>query len=121
MTKWVPVNPADLAPGEKFRAVSESTTVTGIVKDVAADVVQDAIDNEWVYVEWDWFRRKPKPPKRPAEPPAATLVRKVSTGEQGLRQSSGEWLVVSTHGTSDWLAWDAWIAPGDEIELLWTK
>lgn len=60
MTKWVPVNPADLAPGDRFKAVNESTTVTGIVRDVAADVVQDAIDNEWVYVEWDWFRRKPK-------------------------------------------------------------
>jgi len=60
-------------------------------------------------------------PTRPTEPPPGSVVRKVSTGEVGVRDKDPDapWEVTNpTHrNEAGSFSWDAWIEPGDEIEL----
>jgi len=60
-------------------------------------------------------------PTRAPEPPPGSVVRKVSTGEVGVRDKDPDapWEVTNpTHrNEAGSFSWDVWIEPGDEIEL----
>ena len=61
----------------------------------------------------------------PDEPPVGTVVRKVSTGEVGVRHNARDkpWKIHNAGGFYVGLdGWDDWIKPGDEIEIAeWVK
>ncbi len=130
MGKWQPVNPADLKPGDKFKGVAGDTAITGIVRKVEAEshTVHAGGECSFFIPKWEWFRRKPAKPTRPAEPPAGTVVRNVRTGEVGVgdgyRGESGAWNVTDPgkQQVSRSCHWEEWINRGDEIEVAeWVK
>lgn len=131
MGKWQPVNPADLKPGDKVKAISSGGKVSGLVEVTDSNGYVLIRFGKLFYLRSDcrdvqWFRRKPAKPTRPAEPPAGTVVRKVSTGEVGIRDcdTSAPWEVIDPSrilGAGSY-SWDTWIQPGDTIEIAeWVK
>lgn len=131
MGKWQPVNPADLREFEEAKAVIDCglnvvgeffTSSDGKVGFQGLTMRFNPAD-EGI----QWFRRKPAKPTRPAEPPAGTVVRKVSTGEVGVRETHvgfPPWNVTDPASTRGPVPkfWNEWIAPGDEIEIgEWVK
>ena len=126
MSKWEPVNPADLKPGDKFKAVAAVTNeefIGTIGRLIGAGCVSK---DGWLlpFRRGDkWFRRKPAKPTRPAEPPAGTVVRNTTEKWIGMRDDDHWWYVHSYDGqfVSSY-NWDDWIAPGDEIQIAeWVK
>lgn len=128
MGKWQPVQPSELKVGDEFKLVVATTEVRGVVAD-ASDctyVIDENLEG-WnrVQCQAKWFRRKPAKPTRPTEPPTGTVVRKVSTGEVGVRDTDPDkpWNLHNAGGfyigPDDW---GDWIKPGDEIEIAeWVK
>lgn len=125
MGKWEPVNPADLKPGDKFKGVAGDTAITGIVRKVEAEshTVHAGGECSFFIPKWEWFRRKPAKPTRPAEPPAGTVVRNTTEKWIGLRDDDHWWHVHTYDGAFvSSYNWDDWIAPTDEIQIAeWVK
>ena len=127
MGKWEKVEPSMLKVGDEFKLVVATTEVRGVVADDSdCTYVIDRNLEGWKRSQFQakWFRRKPAKPTRPAEPPAGTVVKKVSTGEVGVRSFHElcPWSIVRSGGVHAWDSWDDWIAPGDAIEIAeWVK
>ena len=130
VSKWEPVNPADLKPGDKFKGVAGDTAITGIVRKVEAEshTVHAGGECSFFIPKWEWFRRKPAKPTRPVEPPAGTVVRNTRSGVVGKHfaplndDDTRNWALLKIDGDSEWKKWDDWIAPTDEIEVAeWVK
>lgn len=136
MGKWEKVDPTDLKPGDKVKCVElidghEVTLSGSVVATQGREVHLGA--GVWVKPRTpifqtehkvEWFRRKPKPPTRPVEPSAGTVVRNVRTGEQAARYADfeGWWFVHKDDRFVGNKHWNDFVAPGDEIEIAeWVK
>ena len=125
MGKWEPVNPADLKPGDKVKAISSGGKVSGLVDVTDSNGYVLIRFGKLFYLRSDfrdvqWFRRKPAKPTRPAEPPAGTVVRNMVTGRVGWCDDDQTWRWYV--GGVGWRNWKDWIVPGDTIEIAeWVK
>ena len=133
MSKWEPVNPADLKPGDKVKCVERlddhEISYRGVVKSkmdgdvhLGAGLWIPRVANKIHRTghSYTWFRRKPKPPTRPAEPPTGTVVRNMVTGRVGWCDDDQTWRWYV--GGVGWQNWKDWIVPGDTIEVAeWVK
>ena len=128
MGKWEPVNPADLKPGDKAKAISSGGKVSGLVDVTDSNGYVLIRFGKLFYLRSDfrdvqWFRRKPAKPTRPAEPPAGTVVRNTTEKWIGMRDD-GHWWHVHTYDGAfvSSYNWDDWVSVGDTIEIAeWVK
>lgn len=129
MGRWEPVNPADLTLVDE-RHLKETEAQ---LEDAWATIDDQAQEiDRWRTKAVALAKRMRAEAReseltRPAEPPAGTVVRKVSTGEVGVRDSSeyqAPWNVTDPARVdcADSRRWEDWIAPGEEIEIAeWVK
>lgn len=124
--KWKLVNVANLKPGDRFKAVSRSTTVTGVIHEWGVGAIRDAVGNDWPVASFsDWYTRTPKKPKpltRPEEPPVGSFFRVDRTGDAFQRcVGDGDWcylILGDSDRASDLETWGDITEPGDTITKL---
>ena len=123
MSKWEPIDPAEIQDGDYIRARNEMekwdirAKVRATEPDGCAPLINFSRTSIWGDADdVSWSRRKPKKPKRPTEPPVGHAV--IKGDEIGVAASFGHWCVHSrTDGSYvDGFLWDDWIKPGDKIE-----
>ena len=130
MSKWEPIDPADISLGDKVRQVTTTPDYRQVVTGVVTYMNSDEIDFGGASLMpsiGTWYIRKPKKAKpltRPDEPPVGTFFRVDRNGsgnsyrrvENPLNPNVTLYISFSTPGVT--LHWEDITKPGDTWTLL---
>jgi len=128
MSKWEPIDPADIKVGDEVRWVVEITGGRVIREVVVSEVCPRSIRLGLTYIapgNGTWYVRKAKQPKpltRPEEPPVGSFFRVDRTGDAFQRcVGDGDWcylILGDSDRASDLETWGYITEPGDTITKL---
>lgn len=127
MSKWEPIDPADIKVGDKVRMVDAFSMfqISGKTSPSKIGICVGGIDFTEAPECRTWFVRKPKKPKpltRPEEPPVGSFFRVDRTGDAFQRcVGDGDWcylILGDSDRASDLETWGDITEPGDTITKL---